>query len=154
MSPSSFSSARPRAEVAVVNIPFPASRTVDLTPASERGTFDADRVVGTWVETWGEPGNSDVDYHDVYELRVENHRLVITCPEKPMYTFERVTFDGKRLFVRLENSGVVIKYALDYERAVRRFRGSAATSRGNNVPIVWELLGDAGTGEVPRAEEP
>ncbi len=98
-------------------------------------------LAGEWSETWGVEGETDVTYHDVYVLSGSGGALKITCPERPLYAFTRVSFRGTRLVVHLVNGGTEIDYDLELDATSARLVGRAKTSAGIDAPIVWDRLG-------------
>ena len=109
-------------------------------PAAPRPPPSRPALAGSWSETWGVEGESDVGYHDVYEIGGTGSKLVVSCPARPYYQFRKVELQGARLVVELENDGLVIHYDLTLDPAGEKLVGRATTSAGTDVSIVWDRV--------------
>lgn len=97
-------------------------------------------LVGQWEEYWGVGDRSDVTYHDVYEMTLgEEKEVQITCPDRPDYKFEKITFDGTTLNVRLDNEGFFIDYVLTFAEDQTLLTGTAKT-KNDTYRVVWAKL--------------
>src|SRR4051794_38199363 len=72
--------------------PPPASNVTAPPAASDTG------VIGTWREFWGIPGETDVTYHDEYEVGRDGGRpFVRPLAEDASDEIQTVTIDGDSL---------------------------------------------------------
>jgi hypothetical protein len=117
---------------------------ISTAPEEARAPARAAIVAGSWSETWGVGGETDVAYHDVYEIKGSGTALAIACPARPNYVFQKISLEGDRLVVQIENRGLVIDYDLRLHPSGTKLVGRAKTSKGTDVPIVWDRTGAPG----------
>ena len=101
----------PRVPTVELSEPLPHAPVVTKEPAL---AVNAD-IDGSWSEQWGVPGQTDINYHDVYVIQSSGDKLAITCAERPKYVFESVLLAGRHLTVALQNGDVHIDYDLDLD---------------------------------------
>ncbi len=105
-------------------------------------------LVGSWKEYWAVGQPTDVNYNDVYVIKLnKDGKLAINCPSRPYYDFQSIEFNGTTFKVRLINrvhpqSLFIIDYELTLDQTGKWLKGKARTSRGNPpiVNVEWEKL--------------
>ncbi|MCU0451068.1 MAG: hypothetical protein MUC97_14710 [Bernardetiaceae bacterium] len=106
------------------------------------------RLVGNWRETWAVGQKTDVDYHDVYHLRLNRRQQIeLSCPARSHYAYESVTASGERLRFTLVvqdlkygQAPARIRYALRLDANGQRLTGTATDADGKKFKIEWDKL--------------
>jgi hypothetical protein len=107
------------------------------------GGYPAAMLEGRWEETWGVGDDTDVTYHDVYEISADpNGEITVVCPDRPEYVFEPGIFDGKTLEVSFVNGEYVVTYRMHFDESGSMMIGTAETNHGVLARVVWAKLED------------
>lgn len=109
---------------------------------SNNTTFGAyqPRVVGTWAEIWGKEGwESNVDYIDTIVVDKDDHgELLMYCTNKPNYSYDQISFDGKHFNFRMENTSgddedpFYVNYWMAFESNPNKLEGESRNTRNDH----------------------
>jgi len=110
-----------------------------------KSNTDLSTIVGNWKENWAAGGQTNVNYSDEYLISAnQKGNLVILCPSRNNYFFEKISFENKILKAKLIIKD--LKYNagdswVSYELTLQdndMLVGSALTKAGKKVKIIWE----------------
>lgn len=111
-----------------------SGRPADNTPVVEASPL------GLWREQWGIPGETDVDYHDEYEVGMDNGRAyVIPRSQEHPDEIQSVRIEGDTLDLVIHTS-FDIHYVLRLDPGGASMSGTATTP-DKVVPIRWDRVG-------------
>jgi hypothetical protein len=119
----------------------PPAQPENTTPPTATVAAERPTVVGHWREFWGTPGETDVDYHDEYQVGYDGGRpFVLPVNQEHADDIQSVTIDGDTL-------DLVIRTAFEVHYQLRLDPGGAtmsghAITPDKTVPIRWERISD------------
>lgn len=96
------------------------------------------RLVGTWRETWGTPGATDVAYHDEYQVLLDHGQATVVPVSDHSDRIDSVTIHGDDLELVIHTS-FDVRYQLHLAADGASMSGTATTP-DKTVPIRWERI--------------
>ncbi|HVV86214.1 MAG TPA: hypothetical protein VHE35_24330 [Kofleriaceae bacterium] len=97
--------------------------------------------LGTWREFWGVPGETDVDYHDEYQVGASGGKVfVVPMGASHSDEVKSVSIDGDDFDLVLHTS-FDVHYKLHLDAGGDSMTGTATTP-DKTVPIRWERMGN------------
>lgn len=103
----------------------------------------ADKIVGTWKETWGVGQDTDVNYHDIYIININIwNKVQISAPDRKTYKFQNISYENRRLKFELINTtgDYVMPYDLVLDKGGDKMVGKARSIKGKQVNIEWNRV--------------
>ncbi len=96
-------------------------------------------VVGNWREFWGVDGDTDVTYHDEYQVGLNgDHGFVLPMNQEHPDQINTVTIDGDSLDLVIHTS-FDVHYQLHLDAGGDSLSGTATTP-DKVIPIRWERI--------------
>jgi hypothetical protein len=124
-------SSTPAPATPIANTPSPATATVAARPT----------VLGKWREYWGTPGETDVTYHDEYEVGDKDGQpYVVPLAQDHPDVINTVTIKGDDLDLVIQTA-FEVHYQLHLDAGGATMSGTATTP-DKTVPIRWERITD------------
>lgn len=108
------------------------------TPAAPQVAEDGAHLVGTWREFWGAPGETDVTYHDEYQVTFADGVAGVVSMSDHPDEIKSVTIDGHSLDLVI-HTAFDVHYQLHLEADGNNLTGTATTP-DKVVPIRWERV--------------
>ncbi len=98
-------------------------------------------VVGKWLEFWGKPGETDVAYHDQYQVGYDGDKpFVRPLDQAHADVINSVTIDGDNVDLIIRTS-FEVHYQLHLDPGGDSMTGTATTP-DRTLPIRWERIRD------------
>lgn len=100
------------------------------------------KLTGTWKEYWATGNLSDIEDNDIYEIKIIDGNLSITCRAKNYFVAKKIVYDNEELTFDLHNtdSDLHIPYTLKLKPNGKWLTGKAISVKGVEKNVKWERL--------------